>query len=53
MYRWFWKCERLFFAGKLLFMVQFNEYFEGAKIFLTPKLSRAYEISLEMANKGK
>ncbi len=42
-----------FFAGQLLFMGQFNGYFEGAKTFLTPKLSRALETSLEMVHKVK
>ncbi len=34
--------EIIFFAGKLgYFMGHFKGYFEGAKTFLTPKLSRA------------
>ncbi len=41
MYRWFWKCGRLFSVCGRTFMGHFKEYFEGAKTFWTPKLSRA------------
>ncbi len=41
MHRWFWKCGILFFLRANYIMGHFKGYFEGAKAFLTPKLSRA------------
>ncbi len=41
MHCWFWKCGILFFFRANYIMGLFKGYFEGAKTFLTPKLSRA------------
>ncbi len=36
MYRWFWKCGRLFLLRKNYFMGHLEGYFEGAKTFCPP-----------------
>ncbi len=42
MHRWFWKCGILFFFWRANYIMgHFKGYFEGAKTFLTPILSRA------------